>query len=71
MQPDPIREIFTRYISSCKVEDYTFMFIHSDRELKPIQHKHCFHRCMPNSFISVNKGMIENEKIAKRRCFRN
>lgn len=34
-----------------------------------IDHKKDFHRCMPNSLVTIDKGMIEYERKAKGCCF--
>lgn len=61
MISNPFSQIQTRQSASGKEKDQLFGFIDRGCQFISIEDKECFHGCMANPFIAIDKGMIHHK----------
>ena len=66
---DPLDQCVTLEMPGCKLEHELLLFIHSGTEFMPVHKKEHFHRGVPNAFVAVDEGMIEDERESQGRGF--
>jgi hypothetical protein len=61
----PLGELLTTHLSGRKTEDDSLLLINSSVELMAIQDQEHFHREMTNALVSIEEGMIADQRESK------
>lgn len=69
MRTNPLHKFIARDRARGNTENHHFRGIDVCAQFKSIQHEKYFKRRVSDTFVAVDKRMIENQREAERRCF--
>jgi len=66
---NPLSQCITLELPGCKLEHELLLIIHSGTEFMPVHEQKYLHFRMTNSFVAVNKRMIQDQRETQGRGF--
>lgn len=65
----PLGELFSRHATVGEIKHEPLLFIERSDDLIAVQAQKDFHRGMGDTLVTVDKGVVQDERRAERRCF--